>query len=89
MGEAKKRGPDWTRTGTVEGYAEWLRSKSDALCVVVIRPFSSVLAVDLTLASADCEKRLAEELPGLLQALKIARAEKKKAARVEHGPCPM
>lgn len=83
------KGPDWSKTGTVVGYAEWVRSKSDALCVVVIRPFNSVLAADPLLTPADCAKRLAEELPGLLEALTAARAEKKKAARVEHGPCPM
>lgn len=36
-----RKPPDWTKTGTVEGYAEYLRKQSDALCVVVIRPFSS------------------------------------------------
>jgi cysteine synthase len=85
---SEKRQPDWTKTGTVAGYAEWLRSKSDALCVVVIRPFNSVLAADPALMPADCGERLAEELPGLVQELAKARAEKKKAARVEHGPSP-
>jgi hypothetical protein len=40
----KYRDVDWTKTGTVAGYAEYLRKQSDALCVVVIRPFNSVLA---------------------------------------------
>lgn len=84
-----KREVDWTKTGTVAAYAEWLRGKSDALCVVVIRPFNSVLAADAALAPADCGERLAEELPGLIQQLHQSRAEKKKAARVEHGPAPM
>ncbi|MDR3741620.1 MAG: hypothetical protein P4L40_21585 [Terracidiphilus sp.] len=75
---------DWTKTGTVEAMAEWLRSKSDALCVVVIRPFNSVLAADPDLAPMDCGERLAEELPGLLVALSQARTEKKRAARVVH-----
>ncbi|MGB7985080.1 MAG: hypothetical protein WCF54_07970 [Terracidiphilus sp.] len=79
-----KTAPDWTRTGTVEGYAEYLRKKSDALCVVVIRPFNSVLAADADISVADCQKRLLEEIPGLIGELHRARAEKKKAARVEH-----
>jgi cysteine synthase len=88
------KGPDWSKTGTVAGYAEWLRSKSDALCVVVIRPFNSVLAADPMLTPADCSKRLDEELPGLLEALTRSRDQGNKgtrgnAARVEHGPCPM
>jgi cysteine synthase len=77
---------DWTKTGTVEAMAQWLRSKSDALCVVVIRPFNSVMAADPLLAPADCGTRLDEELPGLLAELVKARLEKKKAARVEHAP---
>ena len=83
-----KTPPDWTKTGTVAGYAQYLRKQSDALCVVVIRPFNSVLAADPNLTPADCDKRLAEEIPGLLLALRQARAEKKKAARVEHDRCP-
>ena len=59
---SKGSGPDWTKTGTVAGYAEWLRAKSDALCVVVIRPFSSVLAADPDLTPADCGERAAESL---------------------------
>lgn len=76
------KGPDWMRTGTVEAMAEWLRSRSDALCVVVVRPMDSVLAADPRLTPADCGERLAEELPGLVQQLHQARATKKKAARV-------
>ena len=81
-----RRPPDWSKTGTVEGYADWLCKKSDALCVVVIRPFNSVLAADPDLTPADCGERLAEELPGLVLKLREARAAKKKAARVEHAP---
>lgn len=80
--------PDWTKTGTVEGYAKWLCDKSDALCVVVIRPFNSVIAADPKLTPADCGERLVEELPGLVLELRQAREQKKKAARIEHGPCP-
>lgn len=82
-----RKDPDWTKTGTVAGYAEWLRSKSDALCVVVIRPFNSVLTADPAITPADCGERLAEELPGLVLELRQARAQKKRAARIEHGPC--
>jgi len=80
------KAPDWTKTGTVAGFAESLRKKSDALCVVVIRPFNSVLAADPNLASADCGERLAEELPGLVLELSESRRQKKRAARIEHAP---
>lgn len=76
--------PDWAKTGTVEGYAEYLRKQADALCVVVIRPFNSVLAADPDLTPMDCGERLAEELPGLVMKLREAREQKKRAARIEH-----
>ena len=78
---------DWSKTGTVCGYAEYLRKQSDALCVVVIRPFNSVLAADPNLTPTDCGERLAEELPGLVMKLSEAREQKKKAARVEYERC--
>jgi len=31
------KGPDWTRTGTIVAYAEWLRVKSEAFAVLVLR----------------------------------------------------
>jgi len=82
------KGTDWTRTGTVAGYAEWLRAKSDALCVIVVRRDDSVLAADPLLAPADAADRVTEYLPGLVEDLHRARAEKRKAARLELGPVP-
>lgn len=78
---------DWTKTGTVEGYAEYLCKRANALCVVVIRPFNSVIAADPGISPKDCGERLAEELPGLILKLHQARAANKKAARVEHERC--
>ena len=86
--QAMSKGTDWTRTGTVAGYAEWLRAKSDALCVIVVRRDDSVLAADPLLAPADAADRVTEYLPGLVEDLHRARAEKRKAARLELGPVP-
>lgn len=80
------RNPNWERTGTVEGYAEWLRSKSDALCVVVIRRDDAVFAVDLDCTPADARVLVELRLPDLEVNLKAARLEKKKAARVVMEP---
>ena len=82
------RDPDWAKTGTVEGYAEWLRGKSDALCVLVIRPHDSVFAVDPGCSAADAGGLCAEYLPRLMQRVEHARKEKRKAGRLELGPCP-
>ncbi len=77
---------DWAKTGTVAAMAEWLRSKSDAQCVVVVRRDDAVLAADPRLAPADAGEVLADRLPGLVLDLATARAEKRKAARQELPP---
>ena len=75
--------PDWTKTGTVAGYAEYLRKQSDAICVLVIRPHDSVFAVDPLCAPADAEERVKEYVPRLAERVDLARKEKKQAARLE------
>ena len=86
MSEAKK--PDWTRTGTVAGYAEYLRKQSDAICVLVIRPHDSVFAVDPRCPPADAERLAVEYIPRLAERVELARKEKKQAARLELERCP-
>ncbi len=80
-----KTPPDWTRTGTVAGYAEYLRKSSDAICVLVIRPHDSVFGVDLRCAPADAEQLVKDYLPRLASLVEYARREKKQAARLELG----
>jgi hypothetical protein len=82
----KGKGPDWTKTGTVVAYAEWLREKSGALAVVVVRRDDAALAADLTIKVADVGERIMDDLPALVLDLPKARAEKRKAARLERGP---
>ena len=72
---------EWGRTGTVEAMAEWLRGKSDALCVIVVRRDDSVLAADPLLAPADVAPRVEMVLPELVSGLAAARAEKRRTAR--------
>jgi hypothetical protein len=88
MSEQRRKGPDWTRTGTIVAYAEWLREKSSAFAVVVIRRDDSALAVDQEIAPLDAKGLVMSHLPGLVQDLAIARHEKRKAARLELGTCP-
>jgi hypothetical protein len=38
------READWTRTGTVAGYAKYLRGKADALAVIVLRRIPELIA---------------------------------------------
>jgi cysteine synthase len=81
-----KTPPDWTKTGTVAGYAEWLREKSDAICVLVIRPHDSVFAVDPRCKPEDAEGLVKDYIPRLAERVEQARSEKKQAARLELGP---
>ncbi len=79
------KGLDWTRTGTVEAMAAWLREKSDAICVLVIRPEDSVFAVDGNCPPGDAEQLVLDYLPRLTGRVEQARQQKKKAARLELG----
>ena len=79
------KGPDWTKTGTIAGYAEWLRSKSGALAVIVIRRDDSSLATDGQVPPLDVNGLVMDHLPGLVRDLIVARQEKRKAARLELG----
>jgi cysteine synthase len=79
------KGPDWTRTGTVAGYAEYLRKQSDAICVLVIRPHDSVFAVDVRCKPEDAEDLVKEYVPRLASRVEADRREKKQAARLELG----
>jgi cysteine synthase len=83
-----RKPPDWTKTGTLAGYAEYLRRQSDAICVVVIRANDSVLAVDPRCAPSDAVELAKLYVPRLAERVDLARNEKKKAARLELGPCP-
>jgi hypothetical protein len=78
---------DWTKTGTVEAMGEWLRSKSDAICVMVIRPDDLVFAIDPRCAPADAEALVLEHVTPLVRKVEQARQEKKRTARLELGPC--
>jgi hypothetical protein len=78
--------PDWTRTGTIVAYAEWLREKSGALAVVVVRRDDAALAADTQLAPADAKDLIDDRVSTLVWDLEAARKEKRKAARLELGP---
>lgn len=80
--------PDWTKTGTVAGYADYLRKSSDAICVMVIRPHDSVFSVDPNCKAEDAEQMVIQYLPWLASRVEATRREKKQAARLELGPCP-
>ena len=70
------------------GYAEYLRKQSGAFAVVVVRRDDAALAVDAEVAPGDARELLHERIDALVADLAAARAEKRKAARLELGPCP-
>jgi hypothetical protein len=79
------KGPDWTKTGTIVAYAEWLRSKSGALAVVIVRRDDAALAADAQLAAMDARELVEERVAVLADDLEASRKEKRKAARLELG----
>ncbi|MFC5861067.1 hypothetical protein ACFPT7_02045 [Acidicapsa dinghuensis] len=65
---------DLTSTHSLEAAAEWLRKKSDALIVVVIRPQDGALAVDEQIDVLDVHDRLWDgSMPKLLGRLREIR----------------
>lgn len=81
-----RKGPDWRKTGTIVAMAEWLREKSGAFAVVVIRRDDAALAVDPAIAPGDARELLLERVPNLAADLAAARQEKRKGARMELEP---
>jgi hypothetical protein len=80
------KGPDWAKTGTIVAMAEWLREKSGAFAVVVVRRDDAALVADPRIAPGDARELLLERLPALALDLAAARAEKRKGARLEMEP---
>ncbi len=76
-----RKPPNWEKTGTIAGYAQWLRQRSGALCVLVIRRDDAVLASDDALPAQDVRTVVENHLDGLIEGLKAARAEKRGATR--------
>lgn len=85
---SKGKDLDWSKLGTVEAMGEWLRSKSDAICVLAIRADDSVLLVDPKCAPRDAGELIAERLAEILMRVEEARREGKKGIRLDHGPRP-
>ena len=80
--------PDWTRTGTIAAYAEWLRKKSGAFAVIVVRRDDAALASDEEIKPADVRDLVETACARLVDDMELARKEKRPAARVEYGPMP-
>ncbi len=72
------KGWDLTSTHSLEAAAEWLRSKSDALIVVVVRPGDGALAADPLIDVLDVHDRLWDkDMPKLLEGLLRTRDEER------------
>lgn len=82
------KGPDWEKTGTIVAYAEWLRKKSDAFAVVVIRRDDATLAVHPDVPPRDAQDLVETRIGDLAVAVDQARRGKRKDSRLELGPCP-
>jgi hypothetical protein len=81
-----RKPPNWEKTGTVAGYAGWLRKQSNAFAVVVVRRDDAVMAIDGDMAPRDAGELVAGHLPQLVANVDQARKEGRAAARVEMEP---
>ena len=68
---------DLTSTHSLEAAAEWLRKRSDALIVVVIRASDGSLAVDPLIDVIDVKDRIWEDVPKLLGELRRIRDDER------------
>lgn len=76
---------DWSKTGTIVAMGSWLREKSDAICVVVIRAEDSAFLVDPRCAAVDAEELVGRYLPRLARDVEQARLDKRRGGRIELG----
>jgi hypothetical protein len=83
---ANSKGPDWEKTGTIVAMAEWLRSKSGAFAVVVIRRDDAALAIHRDIAPRDAQNLVEDRIGDLAVAADDVRRGKRKDARLELGP---
>jgi hypothetical protein len=74
-----RKPPDWTRMGTLAGYAKYLREQSGALMVMVIRRDDSVMSIDEQLLGKDVIPLVSEHIGGLVEDVAKAREEKRPA----------
>ncbi len=73
-----RSGWDLKSTHSLEAHAEWIRSNTDALIVLIIRPQDAVLSVDDLIDVIDVHDRIWEkDFPRLLESLVRIRDEKR------------
>lgn len=73
---------DLSSTHALEAAAEWLRRRSGALAVVVVRVGDAVLSADAALAPRDAYGMVCGQMGALREGLESARRQKRTAAGV-------
>lgn len=76
---AERKGWDLTSTHSLEAAAEWIRSRSDAIVVMVVRGRDMAMAVDERCAPSDAADLVRELLPRMVEDVNRARAAKRDA----------
>lgn len=75
------RGPwDLTSTRALEGAAEWIRKRSDATVVMVVRGHDKAFAVAPECAPGDAAELVRDLLPAMVDDVNKARHAKREAA---------
>jgi hypothetical protein len=70
---------DMTSTHSLESAAEWIRSKSDALVVMVVSRTAYALAVHADLAPSDGAELVRDLLPAMIEDTNSARKARREA----------
>ena len=83
-----KHEPDWSRTGTIVAYAEWLRKKAGAFAVIVVRRDDAALSSDEAIAPMDVRDLVETACARMVDDILEARKSKRPGARSEYGPMP-
>jgi len=74
-----KRKWDLTSSNSVRGAVEWLRKRSDAIVVMVIRGHDYAFEVDGNVAPSDAAELVRELLPEMIEQTNRERIEKREA----------
>lgn len=70
---------DLTSTHSLDGAAEWIRKRSDAIVVMVVRGRDMAFAVDERCAPADAAELVRDLLPRMVEDVNKDRAERRAA----------
>jgi len=83
-----RKPPDWSKTGTVVGYADNLCKQAGALLVLVICPHRSVFSVAPDCSPAEAQRLVEQYVPRLAERENLKRKGEAKDTRLVYEGNP-